>query len=135
MDNGQYAIVRKFDSTHQKYEGNTLDNVWNGQLVTNRLYLLHCETILNTVAVVPDNMRTQMNNQLLVMCSCSIWLKSFPKMAVIGRRLFSQLYQEGNDIDNDLDEDDDFVLTTDGDSSDDDIVDDDSIFNDQTDFK
>ena len=76
---GPYAVVRKFESPPKQLPGNKSNLVWNGRLVTTKLHLMHCDTILNTVAVVQDNFGTSSHNQFLVVRSQSYWLESFEK--------------------------------------------------------
>lgn len=118
---GQFAVVRKFDSKPRRERGNHSGIVWNGKLL-NGLFLLNCDTILETVAVVQNKTVPVSNHEFLVVRNREFWLESFQeKMAAIGRRTFDQLYKEADEVADELDGD--YFVDDDNVDPDDDFLD------------
>ena len=110
-------------SPPRKNQGNTSDIVLNGRL-SNRLHIVHCNTILETVAVVQDNTVSPTNDEFFVVRSRQSWLGSFQsQMGVIGRQSHSELYQESEDINDMIENDDDYIVNKDSDYSGENLMD------------
>ena len=85
---------------------------------------MHYDTILETLAIVQDNMVSPTNNELFVIRSRQFWLKSFQsQMGIIGRRSYSKLYQESDNIDDMIENDDDYIINEDNDYSGENLMD------------
>ena len=101
----------------RKNQGNTFNIDSNGKL-SNRLQIVHYNTILETVAVAQGNMVSPTNDKFLIVRSQQFWLESFQfQMRVIGRWLYSELYQESGNIDDMIENDDDYIINKDSEYS------------------
>ena len=68
----------------------------------------------NTVLAAQDNMVSPTNDEFFVVQSRQFWLESFQsQMGVIGRRSYSELYQESDDIDGMIEINDDNIINED----------------------